>query len=151
MIVGVAARTITADAPSWERVARRVHQRRLELGLTATETVDRAGDGLSAAVLSLIENARKDRYSARTIAALCRGLAWSSDSVERILDGGEPTETAGPDRTIEERLAVIEAELVELRALVESSVVRHDPDLLDQLNRREGRRPAGAAGRQRAG
>ena len=124
----------------------RVRQRRLELGLTQREASQAAG--VSDSTWLAVESGTK--VSDRTLAGVERAMRWQAGSADDVAAGGEPTETAGPDRTIEERLAVIEAELAELRELVETSVLRHDPDLLEQLNRRAGRQPADA-GRRRAG
>jgi len=115
----VAARSITANQEAWEQVARQIYQRRLELGLTAHQAVERAGPGLSVTVLSLLENARQTSYSVRTIAALCRALDWTPDSIERIIDGRPPItadDTSPDEPTIEDRIAAIEAELEALKA-----------------------------------
>ncbi len=128
------------------RLGSRVRQRRLELGLSQRDAAQAAG--VSNQTWSNVELGRG--ASDLKLAGVERAMRWQAGSAVAVATGGEPTETGGPDRTVEERLAVIEAELAELRELVHSSVVRHDPDLLEQLSRREGRRPA-SAGTQRAG
>lgn len=129
------------------RLASRVRQRRLELGLTQRDASIAAG----VSDQTWVNVERGDKVSDRTLAGVERALGWQAGAAAGVAAGGEPAVTAGPDRTVEERLAVIEAELAELRDLVENSIVRHDPEHLEQLSQREGRRPADAAGRQRAG
>lgn len=135
----MAARVLTAGPEDWARVATHVYDRRfVDLGLTAVELVDRAGPGLSIGVVSLIENNRQASYAMRTILALCRGLGWTSDSVQRIIRGGEPvvieaeTSTAEPRRTLTERVAEIErlvAMLLEEKEAEESAAAEeHDPE-----------------------
>jgi len=94
----VPARTLVADHDAWERAAQYVVDRRTSLGLTASEVVRRARPGLSLAVLSQIENARKNRYAIRTLAALCRGLDWTPASIHHIVDGREPMLAGTPQR-----------------------------------------------------
>lgn len=89
----------------------------MSLGLTATQTVDRAGGGLSVAVLSLIENARRDSYTVRTLLALARALDWPDDAISRILAGRPPDEdlVERDTRSLEDRLAELEDQLRALR------------------------------------
>ena len=107
----MAARAVSADQQQWERVSRRVNERRLALDLTAEELAALAGRGLTPGVLSQIENARKPSYAARTLTALCRGLGWTPDSIERILDDGEPLQAGGDDASMAERMERLEAAL----------------------------------------
>jgi transcriptional regulator with XRE-family HTH domain len=138
------------DQWPWARVAEQVKVRREDLGLTQRQVAIAAGT--TDRYISAIERAERDTYQQKTLRAIARALGWQSGSIDLILAGGDPVPAAEvtATRTIEERVTALEAELAELWALVETSVVRHDPELLDQLSRREGRRPAGA-GRQRAG
>jgi transcriptional regulator with XRE-family HTH domain len=131
--VDVAARTVTADPEAWERVGRRVYaRRRYELDLTAQEVVERAGRGLSLGVLSQIENSRKDSYTERTLIALCRALEWAPDSIQRMLNGGEPVAAAPasaradvtPEEMVEDlqrRVRVLEEEIERWRDQREST------------------------------
>lgn len=73
-----------------QRVAAAVVERRGSA--TQDEVVAKAGSGLSKPVLSIIENARQDSFKPRTLLALCRGLGWTPDSIDRILDGQPPRE-----------------------------------------------------------
>ncbi len=111
----VAARTIEGAAHQWKLVAEAVHHRRTELGLTAKDVADRAGNGLSVAVLSLIENARQASYTVRTLHALCRALDWTPDSIEQILNGEEPEAVRLLTPSQEDRLEAVERELALLR------------------------------------
>jgi hypothetical protein len=81
----------------WARVAKAVLNRRTELGITVAEAVRRSGDTVSAAVWSILENARQDSYRPRTLAGVCRALGWTANSIDQILAGGQPT-SAGAQR-----------------------------------------------------
>lgn len=131
------ARRVIGDRSGWERVADAVVKRREALGLTAAQVVERGGD-LSTSLLSLIENHHQDVYLARKLAAVCRALGWTPDSIERILAGDEPVEATASDkparqsvderlRTLERRLGITQADvasktneqrLAELEALI---------------------------------
>lgn len=63
--------------------------RRQELDLVGR---DIESGGISTSVLSLIENARKDRYETRLLRRLAATLAWTPDSIDRILRGEPPLE-----------------------------------------------------------
>jgi transcriptional regulator with XRE-family HTH domain len=130
MIDYVPPRTVSAPPEAWQRLAAHVRERRLALNRTAEEVADRGRPGLSVVVVSRIENAKQDTYSLRTLRALCRGLDWSEDSVELILDGDEPVEAerADADRSppgfdmraamqeLRDELAEVRAELERLKA-----------------------------------
>lgn len=109
----VPPRTVSAPPDDWQRLASYVQERRLTLGnRTAEEVVERGRPGLSVVVVSRIENAKQVTYSVRTLRALCRGLDWSEDSVERILRGEEPVELESPAQPdAEPDLAEVLAEL----------------------------------------
>jgi transcriptional regulator with XRE-family HTH domain len=130
----------------WPAIGRVILERRESLGLA------QGAGGISSSTWRKIEKAIDPPYRRSTLVKIARALGWPDDAIDRLAAGRPPDELlVEPDgRSIEERVTALEAELAELWALVESSVVRHDPELLDQLSRREGRRPAGA-GRQRAG
>lgn len=83
----MARRTTEGTHDQWQRVADAVVERREFLGYTHDEIT---GDGLSKSVLSLIENNRQTKYATRGLQQLCRRLAWTSDSIDRLLAGQEP-------------------------------------------------------------
>ena len=62
----------------------------------------------------------------KAIRSLCDALGWTPDSIERILDGGEPQLVAGSDPA---RLDAIERGLAEVRAQVRA--------LADRVGRQE--------------
>lgn len=74
-------------AEGWERVKERVRDRRYELNLVGR---DIEAAGVSTSVLSLIENAKKDRYETRLLRRLEQALDWRVGSIDAILRGGEP-------------------------------------------------------------
>jgi transcriptional regulator with XRE-family HTH domain len=87
---------------SWEKLGAEVRERRIDLGLTQEQLVERGGP--STPTLRAIENDRAGRLSPRLRRSLERALQWSSGSVDRILAGEAPavlnvvtTATIGPD------------------------------------------------------
>lgn len=87
-----------AESPTaaWERLGRRVRERRLELGLSQAE-VDAVG-GPSVGVLSKIENGRQGYYEDRVFAALERALRWPAGSCTEILHDRLPTQAPTPEQ-----------------------------------------------------
>lgn len=85
---------------SWHLVAERVRARRKELRLTQQEASQKAGSGVSLAVWNALENGRQDAYRPSTLAAVCRALNWSVDSIDRILDGKDPIKNGEPTDVI---------------------------------------------------
>lgn len=76
-------------ADEWRAVANKVAGRRMQLGLSQKEAAAKAG--ISEANWNVIENARQERYKPRTLVGVCRALEWTTDSIDRVLAGGEPT------------------------------------------------------------
>lgn len=74
-----------------QRVAEAVRARREdELGLSQEQAVERAVEGVSKPVWSIMENARQASYKRRTKSAVCRALGWTADSLDRIARGEGP-------------------------------------------------------------
>ena len=94
-----------AEPDAWRRLAEIIRDRRAELGVVAT-----AIPGVSAATMSLVENAGRHSYRTHTMAALARGLGWTPDSIERILDGQAPVAVDSPPETRNELGPVTRAE-----------------------------------------
>jgi transcriptional regulator with XRE-family HTH domain len=87
---------------SWEKLGAEVRERRIELGLTQEQLVERGGP--STPTLRAIENDRAGRLSPRLRRSLERALQWSAGSVDRVLAGEAATvlnvattTTTGPD------------------------------------------------------
>lgn len=77
------------------RVAKRVRDRRVELGLTQKQAVARAGHsdevtGVSAMTWRKLERRQQSTFRDLTLAAIARALEWSHDSIDRIRRGEEP-------------------------------------------------------------
>ncbi len=84
----MAGRPSTTGTPdAWRAVADAVRSRRRELRLVGRD-IENAG--VSRTILSLIENGRQDRYETRLLVNLCRALQWAPDSIDRLLEGGQP-------------------------------------------------------------
>lgn len=55
-----------------------------------------------------------------TAAAMSKALGWTSDSIARMIDGGEPTDTDGEEPpTLEERITAVEEGLLRVVRMVE--------------------------------
>jgi hypothetical protein len=76
----------------WNAVAEHVRDRREQLGLTQHRAVSSSEGAISLATWRNIEKAVKPPYRRSSLLAVCRVLGWTSDSIDRILDGGEPEE-----------------------------------------------------------
>ena len=70
---------------SWEKLGAEVRKRRIELGLTQEQLVERGGP--STPTLRAIENDRAGRLSPRLRRSLERALLWRDGSVDRVLAG----------------------------------------------------------------
>jgi transcriptional regulator with XRE-family HTH domain len=93
------------------RLGRRVRQRRYELGLTQRDAAvaGRVSDQ------TWVNVERGTKVSDRTLASVERSLRWQPGSAQAVAEGGEPVETGGSDRSLQERVAALEAELIALR------------------------------------
>jgi transcriptional regulator with XRE-family HTH domain len=108
----------------WKRVGARARQRREDLGLTQEAVAHAAG--VATSTIRLIETARQSRYQPTTLRSVSIALDWPPGAIDAIRKGGEPEDAAAPrdsliggrERTVEERLADLEAQMREiLRAL----------------------------------
>jgi hypothetical protein len=100
---------VEGDAAAWERVAERVLNRREDLGLTRAKAVALA-TGVSESTWGALERCEQTHYGKRKLAAISRALGWSSNSIELIVQGGEPIvlDDAGRDREVLTRTWQIE-------------------------------------------
>lgn len=81
--------SVEASPEQWAKVGRAVRDRRNALGLTIGQAVSKAGAGIQQTTWSKLENAQQTSYSSRALFAVCRALEWTSDSIERVMTGGE--------------------------------------------------------------
>lgn len=79
----------------WRRLAELTEKRRTELRLSQPDVQQRGGP--SVATLRLIEGALSEGYRERTFSQLEHALRWGTGSVQRILQGGDPTEVRSAD------------------------------------------------------
>ena len=114
--------------PDWQRVAECVRTRREELRLTQADAASLGG--ISEPSWNVLENNRQHSYKRRTLLAVCTALGWTSDSIERILDGHSPLLQAdvesqlanamvaldAPDLDHEQRLADLERRVAAIEA-----------------------------------
>lgn len=116
----------------YDRLGERIRTRREALGLTQAQAA--SSGGVSLPVWGVLERAERDSYRTATYRAVERALGWSHGSVEAILAGGEPTiagATLAPawsaaegvvSASTEARVAAVEAELAEIRRMLERVV-----------------------------
>jgi len=130
-------------------LAQLVVARRQELGMTAAQVVDAAGGTPSLAVLSQIENARRDRYATRTLVSLAKALGWEPESIDVILAGGDPipAQHQPAQRSVADQLAELRArldrleEMFGIRRMLADAELEEVADRLHEEKRRAGRRP----------
>jgi hypothetical protein len=98
----------------WQRLGRRVRERR-----EALHVLQGAG-GVSVSTWRKVEKAVDPPYLASTLEGIAAALRWKPESIQRILDGGEPIELApdevppDPQQHLEDRLAMLEAAVMTL-------------------------------------
>lgn len=73
----------------WERLGRRIVADRSRRWRLQRDFA--AATGLSARVLSDLENGRRTRYHPETLAVVEERLGWAHGSCERVVNGLEPT------------------------------------------------------------
>ena len=106
-----------SDQP-WHDVGDAVRARRETLGLTQVELAQAAN--VSDSTIRVLETARRTSYRRGNLRAIARALGWPDDAIDRIRAGRPPDEELGePVRlSTEDRIARLEAELRDLRALL---------------------------------
>lgn len=85
-----------ARGTRWDAVAQRVTERRGELGVDVETAATRGG--VDVATWERIERAARPGYRKHREEGVCHALGWSSDSIDRVLAGGEPRVAASPGR-----------------------------------------------------
>lgn len=81
----------------WERLAGLLVDRRIQLGPQYRNRLKFAADtGLNERLISDLENARRQRYRVTSLRAVEAAYRWEPGSVQRVLDGGEPTPMTPP-------------------------------------------------------
>lgn len=104
----------------WERVAETVKRRRVERGLSQRAAAQAAG--LSPTTWGSLE-LHHQRLEPLSRPKIARALGWTPDSLDRILAGGEPEDDgSGPPRSTEERLNAVEADVAEIRQILDRVV-----------------------------
>lgn len=91
-----------------------VEKRRKELGLGPGALAEAAG--VTNEGLMPLRRGYRKQYQERLTAGVCRALGWTTDSIDRILAGGQPQLLDQPDS---DRLDQVLAELADLRTRIE--------------------------------
>jgi hypothetical protein len=114
----------------WQRLARAIVDRRVELGYKTREAlladVDRTPHRLSRRVLADLETGRRDNYDQATLARLEKALEWPQGEVYRVLRGveappPEPVDLAVELMTASGVYANLYSEKIELAHLIANS------------------------------
>lgn len=85
-------RLVTATNEQWLNVSSAMQRRLDELGISQADAA--AKGRTSPASWGLMQNAKQASYMRSTVLAVCRGLGWTPDSIDRLLNGEEPILTA---------------------------------------------------------
>lgn len=113
---------LTPVQRDWVRVAETVKRRRVELGLSQ-RVAARLADDISPTTWGQLEK-RHQPVSALTAGSICKALRWTSDSIDRLLAGGEPVENG--DVTEAPTLEKLAATVDRLTTIVEDLTSRVD-------------------------
>jgi transcriptional regulator with XRE-family HTH domain len=107
---------MTGGGHTWDDVATRVQTRLVELGVTLKELERQSGvsDSTWRKLLRGEPITRPDKKR-----QICEGLRWTSDSIDRILNGGDPMVIGADAAGLADQVAMIQAEMMEQRELLE--------------------------------
>lgn len=117
-MTGVLARAETADrrpGVNWERLARLIVGRRVELGFGTREAFAQTSK-ISSRLLSDLENARRPSYAPSTVAKLEQALQWTPGSVDSVLAGRQPQPSCGIEGPAKPRAAAVASNIRAWRA-----------------------------------
>lgn len=82
------------EAQGWARVADKVNERIAELDLSGSEVARLSGVNLTT-LRQIRTNLRPTgAYAPKTLRQLAKALRWTPDSLTRIAEGGDPTESS---------------------------------------------------------
>ena len=123
--------TLSVARGSWSDVFQHVEARRLELGWTKTQLYDEAD--ISEPTYSGIKRGTPIKRADKR-ASLCDALRWRRDSLDLILEGGEPVVTDQPPADelrqlraeVESQARALEALLRTVKLLVSEAIERHE-------------------------
>jgi transcriptional regulator with XRE-family HTH domain len=87
---------MTTNEQRWQRLGEMIVERRLALDWTQQKLSLAAG--VSAQVISDLENGRRADYQVPTLVKVQQALGWQVGSIQDVLDGGQPTER--PDSSL---------------------------------------------------
>lgn len=98
----------------WRPVWAAIDARRVDLGWSWTRLYDECG--VSQRTLKLMRDDGQPIKSDAKVTVMARALGWSSDSIDAILAGGQPsvTEVSRPDDDVLRRVAELERQVVRL-------------------------------------
>lgn len=97
-----------------------MRKRRRELMLSQADLARSAGIG--ELTVRSVERGERGSYRLSTLRGLTEALGWSRDSIQHVLDGGEPTveeDEPEPPMNMESEIEALRAEVARLRAVVE--------------------------------
>lgn len=103
--------------PDWAALRMAVRDQLNATGSTPGEVATRAG--LSRETVRPIINGVPGNYRPATMAKVSLALGWTGDSIQRVLDGEQPQRVGA---TMGDRLNAVEAEVVEIRRILDRVV-----------------------------
>lgn len=118
--------TLASVTDDWPRLGQAVRARRENMSMTQTEAVRRAEGSVSISVWRAIEKAFRPPYARASLLAVCRVLRWDPESIDLVLQGGDPIEL--PVSLVDEG-ADLAAQVAELRR----QVARHE-EILERMD-----------------
>jgi transcriptional regulator with XRE-family HTH domain len=106
---------VESDHTRWAEVGEAVRARREDLGMSQVELAQAAN--VSETTVRVLETARRINYRRGNLRAIARALTWPDDAIDRLRAGRPPDEdlTGRDERTWEDRVAALEAEVARLR------------------------------------
>lgn len=107
---------------NWASVGEAVRRERMRIGLSQADLARLAG--VSESVIYLLENAKQTSYKPRSLRGVCAVLGWTDESIQQLLEGGEPTPRTArgglgalipsDSEGLEVRVALLERQVLEL-------------------------------------
>lgn len=101
----------------WERVAETVKRRRTDLGMSQRAAAF-AADNISPTTWGSLETHGRS-VDVLTRPKIARALGWTTDSIDRILAGGDPELDGHRPVTLEDRVVALEERWDRIEALLD--------------------------------
>jgi hypothetical protein len=110
----------TFSVADWKRVGQRIRERIPEIGINKSMVREREGPTIQ----PLNDYIAGKRFSREMAVKLCKALDWTTDSIVRILEGGDPVDQNWPHSDTDDlagEVRKLRTELDELRREIRST------------------------------